>query len=252
MIHLICTAGRFTASTLIAGAQTLVQNRTAAWGIAFCHGSRLEWLHTALAHPADTSDPTTPQTDADYSALADLRTDMAMLVLHSGANPVTRRDIQPYARREPTRAWAFCNLGRIEHPERLDPGSRVAETPDPGERLFLHLLNRLDTGSPGAASRPTDVADATSPGLLPVEAAESALAEMPDETAIGFTLMCPEWLLIGLRQPPTAPPQLWKGRGDQLLVIASQPVSGLTGASNWIPLAGNTVMAITRQPRELL
>jgi len=233
LIHLLAAAGRFTASTLTAAAESIVSGPPAAWGIAYCHGGRLEWLHSALAPANDTAEEARPGTDADYSALADLRTDMAMFVIHSDTRIVSRREIQPFARREPLRAWAFCNLGRIEHPELLDTGPRAAETADPGEKFFLHLLDRLNPDQP-------------------VESAESILAGMSEETAVRFALMCPEWLLIGLRQRPDAATPLWKGRGDLLLVIASQPVSNLPGVSHWAQLTGDAVLAVTRQPRELL
>ncbi|MEO0085095.1 MAG: hypothetical protein ABIK37_00530 [candidate division WOR-3 bacterium] len=233
MIHLLAAAGRFNASTLTAAAQALAKDRPDAWGIAFCHGSRLEWLHSHPAPTPELAEAPSPGSDADYVALADLRTDMAMLAIHSGSRTLSRREVQPFARREPLQSLAFCNLGRIAHPELLDPGPRAAESADPGEKLFLHLANRLDPEKP-------------------VESCESILADMKDETGVCFTLMCPDWLLVGLKQTTAEPAPLWKGRGDLLLVLASQPVSDISGVGNWAPLSGNTVMAVTRQPRELL
>lgn len=233
MTHLLVTAGRFTASNLTAAAQALVKDKPEAWGIAFCHGNRLEWLHSPPAPVADPNEPARPGSDADYSGLDDLRTDMALLAIHSGCRLLSRREVQPFIRREPLRSWAFCNLGRIEHPELLDTGPRAAETQTPDERLFLHLIERLDPEKP-------------------VESAESIIADLKGETAVCFALMCPQWLLFGLKQTAAEQPRLWKGRGDLLLVLASEPVADIPGVGKWTPVVGNIVMAVTRQPKELL
>jgi len=234
MTGFFAAAGRLGASTLVTAADALAgiaagtttsegEESAGAWGVAYCHGSRLEWLRSTRAPRAD------PEC---YSLLGELRTDMAMFCAQSGPERLSQRGVQPFVRREPTQAWAFCNLGSVAHPERLDSGPRVAEGADPGELLFLHLINRLDSGNPAGS-------------------AEATLAALTDETDLRFVLMCPEWLLAGIQNAPDQPP-LWQGRGSLLFLLASQPVPDLPGVESWGPVAESQVLTITRERRELL
>lgn len=192
------------------------------WGLAHCYGNRLETVRSAQPCAQDP----------DFSKLDELRTDM-VLVSIGGAATTSPRELKPYVRREAGHVWAFCHPGAVKGEGRLETGGRIADSRNPSERYFLHLLSKLDEQSP-------------------VESLTNAIAALEDEGSLSFCMMCAEMALVGCwyggAHEPGGP--LWLGEGGLARYVSTKPLVSLPEV-RWQAMPNRTVLAITRTRREL-
>lgn len=193
------------------------------WGIAYCYGTRLEALRSP--HP--------PQRDPEFDKLTELRTDVACLWAESGVVHGVR-ELQPFLRRDSGRVWAFCHFGQVLRPEQLDVDGRIVDSQSPSERLFLYVLNRLDQEQP-------------------MESVAAALGELVGETALSFWLMSTDLVLVASwhgDETQDGEGVLWMGKAELVRYVTSRPLPNVAEVS-WERLPAKTVLAITRERREL-
>ncbi|MGQ9708573.1 MAG: hypothetical protein ACUVUR_06865 [bacterium] len=194
------------------------------WGLVYCHGNRLEVVRSHR-----------PRTEhAVFSQLVELRTDMATLYLHDEEQLLSPRLVQPFIRRESGDAWAFSYLGQIPHPEMLVSGWRYPDGPDPGELLFMHVLDQFQKDQP-------------------VESVNAIIAQLGHEARLSFCLMSAEIMVAacGFGTIKNHAGGLWLGKGELIRVLASLPDTELPGLS-WEPLTSNQVLVINRQRRAVI
>ncbi len=188
-----------------------------AWGIAWCYGDRVESIRSNRPH---NSDP-------EFSKLAELRSDMALICLHPPVSRLKPREVQPFIRKEPAATWAFFHFGHISHPELLDTGNRLPDGPSASERYFLHILNRLDLNKP-------------------VESVQAALQPLRDETALAFVLMSPQIAIISSGTAAINPParRIHLGRGELLRLVAPERLTTFENVRWEVMPAGQTIVVL--------
>ena len=216
-----------TRSGLAASEQNLPTSGTLAepgsWGVAYCYGTRLETFRSQRA----------PAQDPDYSRLADQRTDMACLLVETGVSRSVR-EVQPYVRRDSGRLWSFTHFGRVLHPEALDTGGRIVDSQNPSEKLFLHIINRLDREQP-------------------VESVAAVLGELAGEESLSLWLMSCELTLVASWHAHGAAEGdgvLWVGESELARFVVSRPLPN-TPEVTWERLPERTVFGISRVRREI-
>lgn len=193
------------------------------WGVVYCHGNRLEVVRS---HQSRTD-------NVVFGQLVDVRTDMALLYLHDQNQILSARLVQPFFRRESDGAWAFCHIGQISHPERLISQLRYPDGPDPGEILFMHILDQFNPDKPDESL--------------------TAIFSKFDEWEISLCLMSAENMVIFCRfgDNKSSETRLWLGKGELVRVVCSPPIVDLPGIS-WESLSNNQVIAISRQRRAVI
>lgn len=219
-------AGRFRAELVrtIAGhvMETDAGKACTRWRMAWCYGTLLQ--------SADGG--TNRRGRFDLRGLEEIKTDMALLRFEPD---VPGRARQPLVRRDRTGPWAFCHDGAVRRPDLLDPGNRVADSADPSERLFLHVLGRFDREDPAESLRAIHEA-------LPAEPEQSLVLMNPD------VLVASCW-----RQEPeggAAGPELWLGHSKLLRLLAPFRLEGLEQAT-WSQMPNRNIVALTRLRHEL-
>jgi hypothetical protein len=223
MAAMFAAAGRFEMARLLDVARSGPDAEPGCWGLACCYGTRLEALRS----------PHLPARDPEFGRLAELRTDMTCLLVEPGTGRGVR-EIQPFVRRDSGRLWSFCQSGTVADPQSLDTGGRIVDSQSPSERLFLHLLNRLDNDAP-------------------VESVAAALGELESEPALSFWMMsCDLTIVASWHRPDTSDGEgvLWIGSGELVRFVASRPIPGVQ-ETVWERLPDRTVFGITRERWEL-
>jgi hypothetical protein len=190
----------------------------------------MAWCYGTLLQSADGG--LTKRGRFDLRGLEDIKTDMALLRFEPDAPGRAR---QPLVRRDRTGPWAFCHEGTLRRPELLDPGNRIADSPDPVERLFLHVLRRFDREDPAESLR-------TIHEGLPDEPEQSLMLMNPDVLAASCWQEAPEGTAAG--------PGVWLGHSKLLRLLAPFRLEGLEQAA-WSPLSNRNVVALTRFRHEL-
>ncbi|MEO0019660.1 MAG: hypothetical protein ABIK47_03345 [candidate division WOR-3 bacterium] len=229
MPKFFAAAGRFTmewflSAGLLPGIKLNEGGEPAGgWGVVYCYGNRLE----AVRSPRSRSD------NAVFGQLVEVRTDMALLYLHNQNQILSPRLVQPFFRWGSGGAWAFCHIGQIPHPERLISESRCPDGPDPGEILFMHILERFNPDKP---------AESLSAIFPESEEWEISLCLISADTMVTFCRFGDN------RQSET---RLWLGKGELLRVVSSPPIVDLPGI-NWESLPNNQVIVITRERRAVI
>lgn len=216
----LAAAGKFTMDWLLSIANhPETAGVDGGWGVAYCYGNRLETIRS----------PRSRKEGKEFSQLAELRTDMAMLYLHDTGEILTPRTVQPFVRREAGGVWAFCHIGHIEHPEKLNLGRRYPDGPAPSEAFFMHILNQF---------RPEE----------PVESIFALLSGIPDEVALSFSLIAADFIVAAswFSEGEKVPIRLWFGKGKLVRVLATHPFENLAGVV-WEVLANRSLLVINRE-----
>jgi len=192
------------------------------WGIAYCYGNRLELSRS----------PVPCHEDPDFRQLAERRTDMMVLVPDNRPG-VSARETQPFARRESRQTWAFCHHGEVVRPEELDARTRLPDSENPSEKLFLHIFARLEREEP-------------------VETVTAALRELHADRGLSCCLIGSETLVVASwfdsEQDYLG---LWFGRGDLVMYVSSQPLRSLSDIE-WEPAGAHNVLVVRRTRREVM
>ncbi len=221
MATFFAAAGKFTLDWLVnIGVQSVVpESERGGWGFVYCYGNRLE-----VVRPARNRDGGT-----DLAQLIDIKTDMAMLYIYSREEMANPRAFQPLYRADIGGGWAFCNIGRLRHPERLARDIRLMTGDEPDELLFMYLIERLN---------PQD----------PVGSLNETLGQLVDESELNFALLSPDMLIFSFWSNPAgaARVKFWMGKGELLRVITSVFMPDLPGI-NWNELPSGSVTVIRRE-----
>ncbi len=170
--------------------------------------------------------------------LMDLSEPVNLLLLH--ARRTRQRDTIALRNTHPFRAawkgleYAFCHNGEVRDlsqlswDEDLSPRGEVDS-----ERLFLHVLTRLDPERRAASMA-------------------AALAPLRDFTCINCLLVVGDTVTACTRMAPDSPSPryytLWRGRGDGLDVVSSEIVAGLDVEWSAVP-DGTALMLGSVAPR---
>lgn len=191
-----------------------------------CDRWRLAWCYGTLVQSAEGGLDSRGR--LDLGGLEEVKTDMALLRLET-AEPGRAR--QPFVRRDRTGPWAFCHDGSVQHPELLDPGNRVAESFDPSERLFLHVLHSF---------KPED----------PAESLRAIHEGLPAEAEQSLVLMSPDVLVASRWQAEAGEPGLWVGEGRMVRLVAPFRLEHFEQL-HWTEISNREVLAFTRFRHEL-
>lgn len=229
MPKIFAAAGRFSMEWFLSAGLLPTANLkdggepVGGWGVVYCHGNRLE----AVRSDQSRTD------NAVFGQLVDVRTDMALLYLHDQNQILAPRFVQPFFRRESGGAWAFCHIGQIPHPERLISELRYPDGPDPGEILFMHILDQFNPDKPDESL--------------------AAIFSTLDEWEISLCLMAAETMVVFCRYGDSKSSQtrLWLGKGELVRVVCSPPIVDLPGIS-WEFLPNNQVIVISRHRRAVI
>ncbi|MEO0080970.1 MAG: hypothetical protein ABIL25_01600 [candidate division WOR-3 bacterium] len=211
-------AGRFNGDVLAAVCKELAanldQSGPESCGVAYCYGNRLEAVQAGRTHGGGL----------DLAILAELKTDMATLSLNrSGV-------VQPWIRREQGRAWGFACEGEIPEPDKLSIGDRLPSLYRPEEKLFLHLVSKLNPDDPVGS----------------VEASLPFGLVQPR-----FYLINSEMLVVGSGALASGSDSgLWFGRAQLVRAISPVRFSSITGMQ-WERIQERSVVALTRVRRAL-
>ncbi|MEO0071619.1 MAG: class II glutamine amidotransferase [candidate division WOR-3 bacterium] len=218
----LAAAGKFTMEWLL----SILNNPETAgveggWGVAYCYGNRLETIRSHHSR----------KEGEEFNQMKEIRTDMAMLYFHNTDEKLTPRTVQPFVRREAGEAWAFCHIGHIEHPERLNLGGRYPDGPAPSETFFMHILNQFRAEAP-------------------VESVYALFSTTPDEGTLSFSLMSPNFVVAAswFNEKEKKPIRLWFGKGKLVRLLATYPFENLAGVV-WEVLANRSVLIINRERR---
>lgn len=221
-------AGKFDAEWLVRAAlssgstsETKADVLVNAWGLAYCHGNRLESIRVNRARDGE----------GEIARLAEIKTDMALFYLHDREELTSPRLVQPFIRKETGANWAFCYLGELQKPERFISPVRYPDSSDPGELFFMYVLDRLDPAHP-------------------VESIESLLAQVTGELGISFALLSPDMLIVA---HPGASDNIrvWWGRGDLVRMFSSVYPGEIYGI-DWVEITSRSVFVISRQRRSII
>ncbi len=229
MPKFFAAAGRFTMDWFLSSGLLPWANLknggepTGGWGVVYCHGNRLEAVRSHRSRSDDTI----------FGQLADVRTDMALLYLHDQNQILSPRFVQPFFRREAGGAWAFCHIGQIPNSNALLSELRYPDSPDPGEVLFMRILDRFNPDNPD-------------------ESLTSVFAPQ-NEWEISLCLMSADTMVIFCRfgDNRSSQARLWFGKGELARVISSPPIVDLPGIS-WESLPNNQVVVINRQRQAVI
>ncbi len=219
----VAAAGRFRMNHLVAAVLAAIRPETelGGWGIAYCYGNRLEFTRSAI--PC--------YQDLDFHQLGERRTDMMVLVPDNRPG-ISARETQPFARREARQNWAFCHHGEVVRPDELDTQTRIPDSDSPSERLFLHILARLDREEP-------------------VETVTAALRGLRADKGLSCCLIGSEMMVVASwfdSQPDYH--GLWCGRGELVRYVSTEPLRSLPDIE-WEPAGTHCVIAIRRTRREV-
>lgn len=200
----VAIAGRFRA-TLAAeiGAELAGKAAYDNWGMAYCFGNRVEVQRAPGRAGA-----------LDFSTLAALKTDMAILCLNED------KVQQPWVRREKGRTWAFASAGRV--PE-LGKQVTMPGTLCPEERLLVRLAGKFSPDDPL--------------GLVEKHRPEGS-------EKLRFLLMNDEALVLSTGEATTEP-EMWFGRAPLLRVVSPVQLNAVPKVQ-WEPLPHNSILALSR------
>jgi predicted glutamine amidotransferase len=219
---MIAAAGRFDARALIAALRSMARNSNPAhdhelrsegrslihdcgWGVAYALESGLVRLRSASPCFEDDA----------LDAVACVHS--GFMILHArrtkDRSTISEVNSHPFTVRHRDEDWAFCHNGEVRDPSQLSHDEAlVPEGTTDSERLFLHVLTRIDPGD-----------DATSLAGI--------LGNIGDFTSLNCFLLRPRSLLAYAgREPSSSRPRyyaLWRGRGPGLDLVSSEIVDGL-------------------------
>jgi predicted glutamine amidotransferase len=190
------------------------------WGAAWLDGDRLESHRSAKSCLEDPG----------FSALESIETRMALL--HARRTPdratIAIENSHPFVVDYGGRRWAFCHNGTMEDPSQLssDPALEPVGSTD-SEILFHHILSLLDT-----ARRGHSLAEIM-----------SALTRF---TCLNCFLAADDGVTVYAGTPADTPrPRyyaLWKGTGDGLTVVSSEPLR--RPSLSWEPIPDGESLAL--------
>lgn len=227
MGNLLAAAGRFDTNWLVSTALSssgLTDGANvpgSAWGIAYCHGNRLESLRVHRAREMTN----------EFTRLAEIKTDMLGFYLHEHSELPSPRLVQPFFCREAGLNWAFCHMGTISHPERLLHPARVPDGPDPSELFFMYTLDHFKADQP-------------------IESMQSMLTQLTEEPELSCVMITPDMMVVAhwVKEGEGTAFKLWQGKGELLRVFTTLPPFEVPGVE-WNEVANHSVTVIFRERR---
>jgi predicted glutamine amidotransferase len=214
---MIAAVGSFEMATLVEALRSMASNSNPAydhelrsegrvfihdcgWGVAYRDGDRLVRLRSARSF----------LDDPEVEALAGIRTDLA--VLHARRTPdrgtIDVMNSHPFIEKWNGETWSFCHNGTVNDLTQLSgDGALVPRGSIDSERLFHHILTRIDTGDPASSLTET-------------------LGELRDFTCLNCFLATVRRVVAHARMAPdTTRPRyyaLWHGRGEGFTLVSSE------------------------------
>ncbi|GEM_PF-976188 len=192
------------------------------WGLAYCHGNRLE---TVRMHHKKTESSV-----PNLASLKEIKTDMALAYQHHPAELLTPFQVQPLVRREKGENWAFCYAGLLNHPKKMFPNwQKIPDGVSAGELLFVFVFDHFRVDNP-------------------VESLTELWKQIPDERELAFCLLTARMMVIFCQLDTRNDNQarLWLGQGELLRVICSGSIPDLPDIV-WEKLPEEHVIYIQRE-----
>jgi predicted glutamine amidotransferase len=155
-----------------------------------------------------------------------------LVVLHArralNRDTISELNSHPFVHQSKGRTWAFCHNGTVNDVSQLDPyASPENGDPSDSERLFHHVLARLDP------MRPSDSLVELLGGIHDFTSLNCFLADTSDVYA--YARVSPD---STRRRYYT----LWRGAGEGFMLVSSEPLS-IEGVE-WSPVPDGTAFAL--------
>ena len=230
MCRMIAAAGRFDAAAVLAALSEMAANTNRAFDHELRHlGPELRhdsgW-GAAWSAPGGLARHRSTRPcfdDPAFDALSETRA--SLLIAHARRTKVpatiATENTHPFVATFGGTEYAFCHNGEVSERSQLSWDSSLSPLGSiDSEELFLHTITRVDP------SRPAD-------------SVREALAKISDFTSLNCLLATPGYLVGHSRRAPGSQrPRyytLWRGRGEGVEVVSSEPVDGL--GVDWRPIA---------------
>jgi predicted glutamine amidotransferase len=237
MCRMIAATGRLDMASLVNGLRVMASNSNHAyehefssegdafihdcgWGVVFKDGDSLARRRSSR-YCVD---------DPVFDQLCTICSDLVILHARRALNrdTISEENSHPFVDQACGETWAFCHNGTVNDVSQLDAyASRTNADPSDSERLFYHLLARLDP------ARPADSLVDVLGGIRDFTSVNCFLARKSNVSA--YARISPDSTRLRYYT-------LWRGAGDGFELASSEPLS-MEGVE-WSPVPDATAFVL--------